>query len=644
MSEKEARIRLTVKTDSFKAGMADVRREVVNMTKAAAGVGSTLAQGFGMGSLGALAGMTQRVMQLGGLLGGLGIMDVVRDNIALEKSFRDLAMNMQWGTGQAVSYEKVLAGARKQTAGLGIDMNKAGAAMNILWEGTGDMALTEKALGVAATSSRATGQSIEVTANQINGLLDSFDVAPERLGDTMAAVMELGNKGGVSLKEVGFLLENIGPKARSAGIQGEDGVKRMLGMLNLVRDLSGTKKQATAATTQFLSDLGTPGSDMEKRAAKAMPGYSIDKRIEGGASPEQIFTELIAGTKGDQKKLREIFGRGPLYDAAVKLGKTYNEAADGVKDSQGKVVAGTQAIADALTSASTTTKSYADMQKSAAEQMKSTSATLDEAKETIAAAFETEEVRDLIRSGAQTGANAVTGAVGAVDKASKATGISGLGIMGGAYVGGMGIQSALASAAGTYGVATTGAFGVAGAAATKRGYDLATDPWNVVDADVLGRGVRSYKVGREQRGFDRSVRALNYLNLITAVAQEIGALAASQITHMGDGAVGQAKKIGSFSRAALKYSQMFPSAKPAGPAAPALPDADVNPGESGGSGAGADPALIQAVNGVGDKTDSAVSRLLPALPGAFRSAIVGQTLRVDIVAASYQPNPSGVIP
>lgn len=218
-------------------------------------------------------------------------------------------------------------------------------------------------------TAQASGAGVEEIANSSTALLDHMKISIEGLAEAQDTLAMGGKLGKFELKDMARYLPSMLPAFKALGQSGQDGLRKLVAMLQVIRSGTGTAEEAAASAQNIFSKMESEatvknfkemGVDLPKAFAKAR---------KEGKDLMQVFLQLSnKALKGDLSKLPQLFqdmevqrGMRPLLEGLAKISE-YEEKLKGSKgtiDTDFKrVIADTQAQLDQL-------KEGADRAKSA---------------------------------------------------------------------------------------------------------------------------------------------------------------------------------------------------------------------------------------------------------------------------------------
>lgn len=390
MADKTASIKVDLKADQAKAGIRGLGAE----TKKTAGeMGSSLQSALSTGMKGgvdavksAFSSIKSTVLSLGGLAGGLGIAELAKGAIQSEGAYRKIAFQIHAGTGELVSMRDI----QKETHAAALKTGQASddlaASMAAVYQETGNADFARQTIETIGTAAKGAHEPLATMAAISGTLNEKFGVTKDQLPSALATIVALGNKGGVSVGDMGEKLGMIGAFAKEAGLEGEKGLSQILGMMNLADNATGSFKKGMSAVGGLIETLGSTAGKQKIGAALGLSQKDL------GGNAIQNIEAIIKKTKGDKGQLEKAVG-GEQLKLLLDIGKTYSTALNATAgDSKMKTAAGVEAMRAAFEAASKSSLTYADLQKEAASEMATGEGKMQTAIEKLRQAFAKPEV------------------------------------------------------------------------------------------------------------------------------------------------------------------------------------------------------------------------------------------------------------
>lgn len=387
-SEREASVKLTLKSGSFLVSLKELAGENEKAAKRTenawkkAGVAGLKALKAEIGdTFSSLKTAVKTAVTLGG---AFSFGSAIRGAIESQSQFRNLAFAVKAGTGEIVKWNDLQRDAQITALQWGQRTHELGSAYQELFDEVGDIGFAEAGMENAALAARATGKDVGMLANIVGVLNEKFDVTADELPETMAAVVSLGNKGGISIEQMGEKIGILGASAKAAGLSGQAGFQTIVGMANIADNAMGSFKKSLAAVTGLLDSFGTP--EQAKKIAGVF-GVSMKDAKHNARGLTDVLGDVFAKTGGKRELLAKAF-TGEQLKLVLELAKPFTEAfgqtGGTIKE---KTAAGLGAYKAALEKAGKSQLTAADLAAEAQKRMEDPQARLNIALEKLQQSF-----------------------------------------------------------------------------------------------------------------------------------------------------------------------------------------------------------------------------------------------------------------
>ena len=363
MADKKASIRLDLKADGFKRTLQGVSKDVQAAgKKMGPAIGDAMDAGAKKG-FDAVKGMFNGIKSLAGqaaaLLGGLSFGALIKQSFDAQKGFRQLANNVRAAGGEVTNWQQLqrqVADVAKQTK---VDVDQLGLGLRATFRETGDIKAAQRSLEAVGVVSEEFGASIETTGKLAGILQQKFGLSADQVGDGLLQMVAAANRGGASIEDLGDDFAEIGGKAKTLGLTGPEGIKKMAGFLNLAKQETGNFSQAMTALPQVFDQIieRTSKGFVESGGKVPMKIQAVD---DAGRprDPFDIIADIIAKTKGDAAKLGEFGFGGEGLQTLLAISKKFQRDLD---DTGGDVEAARSNLQTALNSAAGSAQSFSDL-------------------------------------------------------------------------------------------------------------------------------------------------------------------------------------------------------------------------------------------------------------------------------------------
>jgi TP901 family phage tail tape measure protein len=286
----------------------DVARKIRGVDKAAAGMNrrvgmmerANVAVSRGAGAAVATAGR-----MLGPLAAGYGVTRAI-------KRFGDTEMALTRIGITAGATDAEIAKLQKSLRNLAYDAGKpfdeVTTGLEQLVAGGWDLPQAMPAMPAIARTAQAAGAETKDMANTALALGQNLGIASGKMQEAFDILVAGGKAGKFELREMARYLPSILPAAVAVGMKGEDGLKRVVGLLQAVRAGTGTTEEAAASVQNIFAKMES------EQTVTRFKKFGIDLRKEmanarkEGQDLLQVFMGLTErATKGDLSKIPQLF-------------------------------------------------------------------------------------------------------------------------------------------------------------------------------------------------------------------------------------------------------------------------------------------------------------------------------------------------
>jgi hypothetical protein len=332
MADKTATLSLRLRKSGFSDGLRDAENEAKRRGKSmgdAIGEGLKSGAKHGLGEVkNALSHIKGTILTLGGIAGGVGLAEMGKHALNAELQFKRLNFAIKAGTGKefAGGYRALQKQIQSMAVETGQTTEDLAGSFQHLFTKTGDLSFTSSAIKDIAKASTASGHSMESLVEVVDGANGAFGITKEEVPDTLAGILSLSNKTGLSMEEFAAKLEMVGVHAKDLGLKGVKGFQATAGILGVADSALGGIRKGAPAVISLFDKLGNTAE--RNKAAMAL---GIDpKKLKGNAI--DMIGQITAATRGDPKKLEKAFG-GNEVKLLSALGESYARTFDDTKGS-----------------------------------------------------------------------------------------------------------------------------------------------------------------------------------------------------------------------------------------------------------------------------------------------------------------------
>ncbi len=191
---------------------------------------------------------------------------------------------------------------------------------------------------VARTASAA-GAEVEDIANTADSVSANFKIASDQMQGAFDIMAAGGKAGQFELKDMARYLPSLAPSAAAAGFKGQEGLRDLVSMLQIVRKGTGSAEGAASSVENIFQKMET------EETGKRFKKFGIDlaagmaKGRKEGRNLVDVFEELTAtALKGDLSKIPKLF-QDQEFARGVRALMTYS----GERQKMSKMIASSAA-------------------------------------------------------------------------------------------------------------------------------------------------------------------------------------------------------------------------------------------------------------------------------------------------------------
>lgn len=157
-------------------------------------------------------------------------------------------------------------------------------------------------------TAQASGASVDDIANSSTALIDHMKISIEGLSEAQDTLAMGGKLGKFELKDMARYLPSMLPAFKALGQTGQDGLRKLVAMLQVIRSGTGTAEEAAASAQNIFSKME---SDQTVKNFKEM-GVDLPKAFakarKEGKDLVEVFLQLSnKALKADLSKLPQLF-------------------------------------------------------------------------------------------------------------------------------------------------------------------------------------------------------------------------------------------------------------------------------------------------------------------------------------------------
>lgn len=202
----------------------------------------------------------------------------------LSTSLRDLAFE----TGK--SFDDVTSGLESMVAG-GFDLPQA-----------------LPALPAIAKTAQAAGAEVKDMATTTLALNQALGIATDKMQSAFDVLVAGGKAGKFELKDMARYMPSILPAATALGLKGEEGLKKIVAMMQAVRAGTGTTEEAASSLQNIFAKMESEATSGKFEKFGIDLGKEMKKARKEGRDLLTVFMELTEkAIKGDMSKIPQLF-------------------------------------------------------------------------------------------------------------------------------------------------------------------------------------------------------------------------------------------------------------------------------------------------------------------------------------------------
>ena len=361
------------------------RREAAT-TRAAALKSEKFRREMGGAVVRGVKGVGSAAMTATGLAGGAWLTAATYGAVRQEDAVRRLLINSRGaGQSQLMKPEELQGRIRSASIGTGVGEGDITEGLSQFVARTGDLKTGVEMMQTLAQTAAASGASFEDLSGVAADLMTKFDVTKvEDMQDALAGLVFQGKAGAFELRDMADQFPKIGAMAKSMGMGGAGGLRKVGALAQIVRGSTGNAETATFALDAMTRQLVSKGADMG--SGKAFGGKKVNVFKNGDPTQglrdiTELIPEVLAASNGNLAQLQETFGGEGMRGMNAFLG-TFRGAGGGA--------AGTAAVRQQIAESVNSGGSWSEVQRDASSAMQSTASQLEALNTQMKAAVETD--------------------------------------------------------------------------------------------------------------------------------------------------------------------------------------------------------------------------------------------------------------
>lgn len=171
-----------------------------------------------------------------------------------------------------------------------------------------DFADAMKMMPSVLKTAQASGAGVDDIANSSTALLDHMKISIAGLAEAQDTLAMGGKLGKFELKDMARYLPSMLPAVKALGVSGQDGLRQLVAMLQVIRAGSGSAEEAASSASNIFQKM-----ESEETAKKfAKMGVNLRKEMakarKDGKNLLDVFVDLSEkALKGDLSKIPQLF-------------------------------------------------------------------------------------------------------------------------------------------------------------------------------------------------------------------------------------------------------------------------------------------------------------------------------------------------
>lgn len=233
---------------------------------------------------------------LGGALGGAALAKTVKDSY-VEFAGADRALSRIGNTAGKTSQE--MQGVQRRLTAMAdkfaLPLNTVAEGLDSLVAGGRSLEDSLDFLPSVAAAAQASGANIQDMATSAGALGTAMGFTATQMTRAFDILVAGGQAGNFELKDMARYLPGLAPLAASVGYKGEEGLKKLVAILQVVRKQTGDAGQAADATREV---FGKMNSEEINNAFKEFGNYDLKGRMQEWAkNGENLVSNFVGFTR-----------------------------------------------------------------------------------------------------------------------------------------------------------------------------------------------------------------------------------------------------------------------------------------------------------------------------------------------------------
>ncbi len=266
------------------------------------------ARGAGGGRGGAggfLAGGGKLVAAIGGYAAMRGVMGAEKAYAAFDRRMTRIGITADAAAGDVMKATKAVKGLANDVA---LPLDEVVDGLDALVAAGRSLPDAMAFLPAVSRTAQAAGAATVDIANSADALAGSFKISGDKMQGAFDILVAGGKAGKFELKDMAQYIPSLAPAMAAMGYSGEEGLSKLVAMLQLTRAQTGSASEAATnlanvfqkmESEETVKKFGKFGINLRKELAKAK---------KEGKDVMEVFLDLTEkATKGDLSKLTQLF-------------------------------------------------------------------------------------------------------------------------------------------------------------------------------------------------------------------------------------------------------------------------------------------------------------------------------------------------
>jgi TP901 family phage tail tape measure protein len=331
--------------DAFSPNAGKVAKSAGDVDKAMRRVSKSMGEKGGLE--GFLAGGRNLVAATGGFYGiSRGVMSASRAFASFDRQMTRIGITAEASTAQVASASQEVKSLANDVA---LPLDDVVKGLDALVAAGRSLPEAMGFLPAVARTAQAAGAETADIANSADAIASSFGVAGDRMQSAFDILVAGGKAGKFELKDMASYIPSLAPAMAALGYKGEEGLSKLVAMLQVVRTQTGDASSAATNLQNVLQKM-TSEATVKKFAEMGVDDLrgQLDAARAAGKDVIQVFLDLTQqATKGDLSKINLLFTDAQMQQgvrALMSQRDLYKEIFAVLKDADGSVMKDLQRV------------------------------------------------------------------------------------------------------------------------------------------------------------------------------------------------------------------------------------------------------------------------------------------------------------